>query len=116
MGSDVLLLLPVPGGVGDESALARLVFDSWWQGAAAVVLGDAGAWPVPVERVFVGTGVTLGLRFWLWRRRARRVLVAGPEAAALVAELRRLGFAAGVLGGASWETTAADAAGLLRPA
>jgi|GEM_PF-3596208 len=116
MGSDVLLLLPVSGGVGDESALARLVFEGWWQGAATVALGDAGGWPVPVEREFVGAGVTLGLRFWLWRRRVRRVRVAGPGAAALVAELRRLGFAAGVLGGASWETTAADAAGLLCPA
>lgn len=116
MEREVLLLLPLPAGVDGDSALVRRLFERWWQGAAAVALGAAEGWPVPVERRFAGVGVPLALRFWLWRRRASRVIVAGVGAAGLVAELRRLGWAAELPGGASCDTGAADALGLLRPA
>ncbi len=116
MEREVLLLLPLPAGSDEESPLLRLVFERWWQGAAAVALGAADGWPVPVERTFTGVGVPLALRFWLWRRRGARVIVAGVGAAGLVAELRRLGYAAELPGGASCDTGAADALGLLRPA
>jgi len=114
MEREVLLLLPLPAGSDEESPLLRLVFERWWQGAAAVALGAADGWPVPVERTFTGVGVPLALRFWLWRRRGARVIVAGVGAAGLVAELRRLGFAAELPGGASCDTATAGAAGLLR--
>lgn len=116
MECEVLLLLPLPAGVDSDSALVRRLFERWWLGAAAVVLGAAEGWPVPVERRFAGAGVPLALRFWLWRRRASRVIVAGVGAAALVAELRRLGWVAELPGGASCDTGAVDAPGLLRPA
>ena len=114
MEREVLLLLPLLAGVDDDSALVRLLFERWWQGAAAAALGAAGDWPVPVERRFAGAGVPLALRFWLWRRRAGRVIVAGVGAAGLVAELRRQGFAAELPGGASCDTDTAGTAGLLR--
>lgn len=114
MEREVLLLLPLPAGVNGDSALVRCLFEHWWQGAAALALGAADGWPVPVERTFTGVGVSLALRFWLWRRRASRVIVAGVGAAALVAELRRLGVAAELPGGASCDTATAGAAGLLR--
>lgn len=116
MEREVLLLLPLPAGVDGDSALVRRLFERWWQGAAAVALGEAEGWPMPVERGFSGAGVPLALRFWLWRRRASRVIVAGVGAAGRVAELRRLGWAAELPGGASCDTGAADAPGLLRPA
>lgn len=109
MEREVLLLLPLPEGADAESVLVRMVFERWWQGASAVALGAAGGWPVPVERSFAGAGAMLALRFWLWRRRAHLVIVAGVGAARLVAELRRLGYAAELPGGASCETGAADA-------
>jgi len=116
MEREVLLLLPPPAGLDADSPLSRRLFERWWQGAAAVALGAAEGWPVPVERRFAGAGVPLALHFWLWRRRASRVIVAGVGAAGLVAELRRLGWAAELPGGASCDTGAADAPGLLRPA
>jgi len=109
MEREVLLLLPLPAGADAESVLVRMVFERWWLGASAVALGAAGGWPVPVERSFAGTGVPLALRFWLWRRRASRMIVAGVGAARLVAELRRQGYAAELPGGASCDTGAADA-------
>lgn len=115
MEREVLLLLPLPAGVEADSALLRLMFERWWQGASAVALGAAGGWPMPVERRFAGGRVTPALRFWLWRQRAQRVIVAGVGAAALVAELCRLGFAAELPGGASCDTDMAGVAGLLRP-
>jgi hypothetical protein len=116
MEREILLLLPLPAGVDGDSALVRRLFERWWQGAAVVALGAVEGWPMPVERAFSGAGVPLALRFWLWRRRASRVIVAGVGAAGLVAELRRLGWAAELPGGASCDTGAADAPGLLRPA
>ncbi len=114
MEREVLLLLPLPAGVEADSLLLRRLFERWWQGAAAVALGASEGWPVPVERTFTGVGVPLALRFWLWRRRVSRVIVAGVGAAAIVAELRRLGWVAELPGGASCETATVGAAGLLR--
>lgn len=114
MEREVLLLLPLPAGVDGDSPLARRLFERWWQGAPALALGDVGGWPMPVERTFSAGGVPPALRFWLWRRRVRRVIVAGVGAAAIVAELRCLGFAAELPGGASCDTAMAGAAGLLR--
>lgn len=117
MEREVLLLLPMLPGVGEDSALVRQLFEHWWQGAAAVALGAGGTWPIPVERRFAGDGATPALRFWLWRRQACRVVVAGAGAACLVAELRRLGLPAELSGGAtSCDTDTLDAAGLLHPA
>lgn len=109
MEREILLLLPLPAGVGGDSPLLRRLFERWWLGASAVALGAAGGWPMLVERSFAGAGAMLALRFWLWRQRAHRVIVAGAGAARLVAELSRLGYAAGLLGGASCETGAAEA-------
>ena len=116
MEREILLLLPLPAGVDGHSALVRRLFERWWQGAAAVALGAAEGWPMPVERRFAGAGVSLALRFWLWRRRASRVIVARGGAAGLVPAVPHLGWAAELPGDASCDTDAADAPGLLRPA
>lgn len=89
-----------------RQALAREVFDLWWQGARTALLHGAAArgsgLPVPVERSFSCRHTprpTPTLWLWLTMLGCERICVAGPGAAALADRLGRLGLAAAALGG-----------------
>jgi hypothetical protein len=85
--------------------LARRVFDAWWQGASTIALcsdtaTETAKLPVPVEQHFelsTNHHIPWRLALWLCWQRVQQITIAGPDADAWAARLRRRGFVATAL-------------------